>query len=166
MSQVSDREQQEAVNRLWRRLQDIDRLNAHERPRTRNLFHAGSALADDDSMSKPFRLSHTVGHAMALSLDSMIGMRLLLEDPAQPGRLRLLMAAPYSMLRTAIEAGALGAWILQPEDGVERIRRSLRSSWSDIQNDNRLRKVSRSPILRIRRPRCSGSSGCFARITR
>ncbi|MCU1473040.1 MAG: hypothetical protein JWQ92_1108, partial [Amnibacterium sp.] len=48
------------------------------------------------------------------------------------------MAAPYPMLRSAVEAGALAAWVLLPTDGAQRLARNFRARWDDIVQDDNL----------------------------
>jgi hypothetical protein len=135
---VAIRDEQRFLRRLVYRLQLIEELERHERAQDWTLALPGSQLAEDDQPIRPFRVSHLVGHALALSLDSMLGTRLLVQDPANPVGVRLLMAAPFAMLRTAVEAGALAQWVLAPGSSVERRFRTLQATWSDVISDDQL----------------------------
>ena len=130
--------EQRFLHRLVYRLQLVQELEQHERAQDWTLALPGSQLAEDDQPIRPFRVSNLVGHALALSLDSMLGTRLLIQDPASPSAVRLPMAAPFAMLRTAVEAGALAQWVLVPNSSVERRARTLQATWSDVVSDDQL----------------------------
>ena len=131
-------DEQRFLRRLVYRLQLIEELEQHERAQDWTLALPGSQLAEDDQLIRPFRVSNLVGHALALSLDSMLGTRLLVQDPDKPTGVRLLMAAPFAMLRTAVEAGALAQWVLVPDSNAGRQSRTLQATWSDVVSDDQL----------------------------
>lgn len=131
-------DEQRFLHRLVYRLKLIEELEQHERAQDWTLALPGSQLAEDDQPIRPFRVSNLVGHALALSLDSMLGTQLLVQDPNKPTGVRLLMAAPFSMLRTAVEAGALAQWVLVPDSSATRRLRTLQAAWSDVVSDDQL----------------------------
>lgn len=88
----------------------------------------GSPLA---SMDRHFAASRSVSgllkQSLAAAMDNLQALRRLLfvEDPSGGVFYRLNSHAPYSLVRTVIECGTTVLWALQPEEGRERIRRSL-----------------------------------------
>ncbi len=48
------------------------------------------------------------------------------------------MLAHYPLLRSALEAGALAAWLLRPDDQAERTRRSLQARWSEVSYEHQM----------------------------
>lgn len=131
----------EFLQRIAARLDVIARLERHERENTWTLALPGSELHEDDLRAKPFRPSTIVGHGLALSLDALIGTRFIVQDPATATRLRMMMAAPYSTTRTALESAALSAWVLQPTGSDERVARALRAAWTDVGSDDKLARA-------------------------
>ena len=88
----------------------------------------GSPLA---LMDRHFAASRSVSsllrQSLAAAMDNLQALRRLLfvEDPSGGVFYRLNSHAPYSLVRTVIECGTTVLWALQPEEGRERIRRSL-----------------------------------------
>ncbi|MBI5160743.1 MAG: hypothetical protein HY996_04915 [Micrococcales bacterium] len=113
-------------------------MEAHEREAHFDLALPGSALGLDDQAARPYQVSHLIGHCLALSLDALLGARFVLQDPANDAGVRLLMSAPFPLLRTAMEAGALAMWVLMPDQREERLERVFRARWEDIVSDDNL----------------------------
>lgn len=101
-----------------------------------NLAAPGSELAEDDALLSPFQLSHYVGHCLAVATDALQTVILLLRD-ADRG-LRTNLAGQYPVLRAAVESAGLAAWILQPDDRPERLRRVMAARWEELGHDDRL----------------------------
>ncbi|MFD1722271.1 hypothetical protein [Amnibacterium endophyticum] len=126
------------LQRLGHRLKLILELEAHEREARFDLARPGSELALDDQSARPYQVSHLVGHCLALSLDALLGAQFVLQDPADVNGVRLLMSAPFPLLRTAMEAGALAMWVLMPDARDQRLERLFRARWDDIVSDDNL----------------------------
>lgn len=98
-----------------------------------------SPLAEDDLFTAPMQSSHLVGHCLSLAVDQLRALRLLLlQNPDNPGGIRLPMVAHYSLIRSATEAASLAIWLLQPLEQRERVTRLLRARWSEEARENQM----------------------------
>ncbi|OAN30832.1 hypothetical protein A4X17_04545 [Plantibacter sp. H53] len=137
------KQQSEAVVRsLVERLQLIEELEQHLEGKYFDLALPGSELAADDALMGYLQTSHLVGHCLSVSLDALRTARLVLQDPHVDGGLRLPMIGQFAVLRTSSEAAALATWLLQPDDRVERLSRSLQARMDDVIHDDQLATVN------------------------
>lgn len=124
----------------------IERLEA--RPERWQIAPPGSSLAGDDTVMAPLQTSHLVGHALSAAVDHLRGVRMLLIDESKPGKsVRLLMVAHYPLVRSALECGALAAWLLRPDDQRTRLIRSLQARWSEIAFEHQMIQAMTEPDL-------------------
>ncbi|GAC1575755.1 MAG: hypothetical protein NVS3B18_09500 [Candidatus Dormibacteria bacterium] len=85
----------------------------------------GSRMHDDDARLDPFQISHAVKGALASSLDHIHAVRgLLLAN-------QLNMAAPFTLMRAALENAALALWLIEPDEQSERFTRKLQIEMDD-----------------------------------
>ncbi|WP_336714523.1 hypothetical protein [Arthrobacter sp. USHLN218] len=116
----------QAAAAILARLEALDPYSA--RDAAGEEIEPGSPLA---SMDRHFAASRSVSsllrQSLAAAMDNLQALRRLLfvEDGSGGVFYRLNSHAPYSLVRTVIECGTTVLWALQPEEGRERIRRSL-----------------------------------------
>lgn len=81
----------------------------------------GSPLAGDDRASDPYQVSHAVQMCIVAGVDHLHAMKSLLLD------LNMLhSAAPFTMVRGALEVLSSAFWILHPAKRTVRVERVLR----------------------------------------
>ncbi|MFD1214288.1 hypothetical protein ACFQ36_19860 [Arthrobacter sp. GCM10027362] len=88
----------------------------------------GSPLAWlDERFASTHSVSGLLKQSLAAAMDNTRALRGLLfrEEPAAAFSYRQYTHAPYSLVRTIIECATTVLWALLPDDGPERIRRSL-----------------------------------------
>lgn len=103
--------------------------------------HRGSSLAGDDRKSQPYQVSHGVEQMVGIAVDHLHALRVLLLDAGV-----LHTSAPFTLARSAIEAGATALWILQPPSRAERITRRLRHVAQDARDGDAVaRDMSGTP---------------------
>jgi hypothetical protein len=82
---------------------------------------AGSSLAGDDKASRPYQVSHAARTCLVAGVDHLHAVKALLLD------LHVLhIAAPFSLVRGALENLSAAFWILHPKARNQRIERTLR----------------------------------------
>jgi hypothetical protein len=82
---------------------------------------AGSSLAADDSASCPYQVSHAARMCLVAGVDHLQAVKALFVD------LHVLhIAAPFSLVRGALENLAAAFWILHPKARSQRVERTLR----------------------------------------
>jgi hypothetical protein len=115
-----------AAAAILARLEELEPFSARN-PGAEDV-EAGSPLA---LMDRHFASSRSVSsllrQSLAAAMDNLQALRRLLFVEAPSGEVfyRMNSHAPYSLVRTVIECGTTVLWALQPEEGRERIRRSL-----------------------------------------
>jgi hypothetical protein len=81
----------------------------------------GSSLQGDNRRTDPHQLSHAAWHALMSSVHHLDAFRRLVRDSNQ-----IPLFAPFSLLRSSLEAGSTAVWLLQPSKRSERVRRRLK----------------------------------------
>jgi hypothetical protein len=81
----------------------------------------GSSLSGDDKASSPYQVSHAVRMCLAAGVDHLDAVRALLLELG-----KLHNAAPFSLVRGALENLSAAFWILHPTLRDARIERALR----------------------------------------
>lgn len=103
----------------------------------------GSPLARDDQDTAPFQISHAVGAALTSAIDHMYALRsLILDAHLVPAR------ATFTLLRAALENGAVAVWLLAPPSRNERVLRRLRFQWADVKDGEAARELTDMPAPR------------------
>jgi hypothetical protein len=89
--------------------------------------HTGSSLLKDDEVTSPYLMSHAVRGALVSAVDHLDAFRALVQDAhvVHP-------RATLTLLRAALENGALAVWLLAPANRNERVLRRLRLQWADF----------------------------------
>jgi len=80
-----------------------------------------SELSDDDVASHPYRLSQTARWCLNAGVDNLHALKCLVIDNGI-----LHSAAPYGLVRGALENFGAGFWMLHPRDRATRVARGLR----------------------------------------
>jgi hypothetical protein len=80
-------------------------------------------------MGGPLHLSHAVSHLTSVAVDHLHALRALVVD-AQA----LHNSAPYTLARSAIEAGATALWLLHPPQRDVRVVRRMRHAAQDTRD--------------------------------
>ncbi|MCJ1707107.1 hypothetical protein [Microbacterium sp. VKM Ac-2923] len=110
--------------RLSYRLEMIASLRRHLGEGVPSLAAVNSDLRADDDALNPFHVSHLVGHSIGMALDALGALELVLRDPS--GSLRLPLFGVYPVARQALEASAVGLWVIGPANPAVRRTRALR----------------------------------------
>lgn len=119
------------VAQLQRRTSD-----EHELP-----VAAGSSVAGDDKATAPYQLSHAVKLNVVAAVDHLDALCKL------AWQMRVLhIAAPASLARGALEAGAAAVWLLSPKSRDERASRTLRWHLKDIADGDTAAKDAGIPV--------------------
>lgn len=93
---------------------------------------AGSRMASDDALTAPYQLSHAVAVPISGALDHLQALRALLVDAEA-----LYMAAPFTLMRSAIESASQALWLLVPDDQLVRVQRRLQMAVGDARERSR-----------------------------
>lgn len=88
----------------------------------------GSRLAlDDKLLTRHFQMSTGVLWALVSAVDHLNSLRrLVIDAQSVPSR------GTFTLLRAALENGAVAVWLMAPRDQNERVLRRLRLQWADI----------------------------------
>lgn len=132
--------------RLWHRLQIVKAFEDHVEGQYWGIATDGSDLGFDDTQTAPFQTSHIVGHCLSSGLDLLRTARFILVDPTKAQGIRLPMVGHFPVLRSAMEATALAIWIMGPDNGDERVSRTLRARWEDVVQDDQMVLALTEPI--------------------
>lgn len=89
---------------------------------------AGSRLAEDDRLTHPYDLSHSVAVSIGSSRDHLHALRTLIVDAHA-----LHMAAPFTLARAALENAAQALWLTSPADQETRLLRRFQVQVRDLQ---------------------------------
>jgi hypothetical protein len=92
----------------------------------------GSSLAGDDRASDPYQVSHGVTVAIGTAVEHVHAVKALIMDARV-----MHPAAPFTLLRAAIEAGSTAAWLIGPTSRRERVIRRLQQVLRDAQDGDR-----------------------------
>lgn len=129
---------QVATAALSQRLADsVDMF--HRRNAAPLLVEPGSRTFEDDAVLLPYNLSHSVTGAIASALDHFLALDALVRTPPLP------MAAPYTLMRAALENAALALWLLTPAERQERVIRCLLLQIDDAADSNAAREAAGIP---------------------
>jgi hypothetical protein len=93
-----------------------------------------SNLADDDSASDPYQVSHVIRHCLTAGVDHLHAVKTLVRESGL-----LHVAAPATVSRGALETLATAYWILDPASRGVRIERSLRWHAKNIKDGDTAR---------------------------
>jgi hypothetical protein len=80
-----------------------------------------SRLAVDDIASSPYQLSHCARWCLTAGVDHLHALKSLVIDARM-----IHSAAPYSLVRGALENFAAGFWVLHPSEQSDRVEHALR----------------------------------------
>lgn len=110
------------IDALWATFAtDVDRMMDRVNDRMDFAVSPGSSLAGDDRASDPYQVSHAVQMCIVAGVDHLHAMKSLLID------LNVLhSAAPFTLVRGALEIFASAFWILHPAGRSTRVERVLR----------------------------------------
>lgn len=110
------------IDALWGKFaSDIDRMMDRVNDPTDFAVSPGSSLAGDDRASDPYQVSHAVQMCIVAGVDHLHAMKSLLID------LNVLhSAAPFTLVRGALEIFSSALWILHPAKRNVRVERVLR----------------------------------------
>ncbi|BBX69728.1 hypothetical protein [Mycolicibacterium psychrotolerans] len=113
---------QEKIDALWATFAaDVDRMMERVNDPMDFAVSPGSPLAGDDRASDPYQVSHAVQMCIVAGVDHLHAMKSLLLD------LNMLhSAAPFTMVRGALEVLSSAFWILHPAKRTVRVERVLR----------------------------------------
>ncbi|MRG58785.1 hypothetical protein GE115_02695 [Agromyces sp. CFH 90414] len=94
-----------------------------------------SQLGADDAATRWLQVSHQLTTILGMSVDNLrVAREMLVTD----GDMVVPMYGHYPVLRSVIEASALAKWIAEPNEQLERIRRSLSARIADLNEDKAL----------------------------
>lgn len=113
---------QDKIDALWGKFaSEVDRMMDRVNDPMDFAVSPGSSLAGDDRASDPYQVSHAVQMCIVAGVDHLHAMKSLLID------LNVLhSAAPFTLVRGALEIFASAFWILHPTGRSTRVERVLR----------------------------------------
>ncbi|MFF4985687.1 hypothetical protein ACFY19_00785 [Streptosporangium saharense] len=114
-----------------------------------------SSLAGDDAKTDPFQMSHSVWHALTVSVDHLGCLRSSLLGDLQGERreVRIHTHAQSSLLRGAIENAARAVWLLGPKDRPTRVSRRLALQAKETKDFFRMRALTQQPTVQTQQER-------------
>jgi hypothetical protein len=95
-------------------------------------IQAGSQLAVDDIATDPYQLSRCAHWCLNAGVDHLHALKVLLLDAGI-----LHTAAPYSLVRGALENFAAGFWVLHPSERNVRVEHALRWWAKNFKDQNK-----------------------------
>lgn len=114
-------------------LADLDRIfdqveASFEQTQQRDLWEirAHTSLWRDDLLADPYQLSHAIRSLISSSVDHMHAVRNLIR-----GSKVIHWAAPFTLLRGALETGCAALWLVSAAPRTERISRAIRLAIKD-----------------------------------
>jgi hypothetical protein len=115
-----------------------------QQPSCASAVRPGSAMADDDMATDPFRVSTVAWHGITAAVDHIRCFRDSLITSRTDTNIETLVRthSQYTLLRAALENASLAVWLLAADDRAERITRRLRAEASSIEAMARLHKVT------------------------
>ena len=110
------------IDALWTKFEsDVDRMMDRVNDAMDFAVSPGSSLAGDDRVSDPYQVSHAVQMCIVAGVDHLHAMKSLFLD------LNVLhSAAPFTLVRGALEIFSSAFWILHPARRSTRVERVLR----------------------------------------
>jgi hypothetical protein len=87
----------------------------------------GSALWLDDRFTRPYQTSHAVNYLILTAVDHLHCLKTVMQDAEAQH-----IFAPFTLIRSAIEAGSTALWVLNPKDRKTRVTRSLKLEQNNI----------------------------------
>ncbi|WP_347221379.1 hypothetical protein [Mycolicibacterium poriferae] len=110
------------IDALWATFAaEVDRMMERVNDSTDFAVSPGSSLGGDDRASDPYQVSHAVQMCIVAGVDHLHAMKSLLID------LNVLhSAAPFTLVRGALEIFSSAFWILHPAKRNARVERVLR----------------------------------------
>lgn len=119
---MADALDQDKIDALWARFaSDVDRMMERVNDPTDFAVSPGSSLAGDDRASDPYQVSHAVQMCIVAGVDHLHAMKSLLID------LNVIhSAAPFTLVRGALEVFSSAFWMLHPAKRDLRVERVLR----------------------------------------
>lgn len=123
---VSDQQLAEYFDLLSRQVKAAHESLQHS---DRWALQPGSSLVGDDRGSDPYQVSHFVRSELGVAVDHLLGTIHLVElaEVLHP-------LAPFTLIRSSLEAAAGAIWVLQPTARAERVTRRLRLAVVDIRD--------------------------------
>lgn len=122
--------------RLSYRLDMVTSLRKHLGEGISGLASVNSDMHADDGVLQPFQVSHLVGHSISMALDALGTLELILRDPS--GSLRIPLFGVYPVARQALEASAVGLWVVGPANPSVRRTRALRVQVQEAREESSL----------------------------
>jgi len=119
---MADALDQDKIDSLWAKFaSDVDQMMDRINDPMDFAVSPGSSLAGDDRASDPYHVSHAVQMCIVAGVDHLHAMKSLLID------LNVLhSAAPFTLVRGALEILSSAFWILHPAKRDLRVERVLR----------------------------------------
>ncbi|WP_131811368.1 hypothetical protein [Mycolicibacterium monacense] len=112
----------EKIEDLWQKIAaNVDQMMGRINDPSDFAVSAGSSLAGDDRASNPYQVSHAVQMCIVAGVDHLHAMKSLLMDLGV-----LHSAAPFTLVRGALEVLSSAYWILHPPQRNVRVERVLR----------------------------------------
>ncbi|MBB2940470.1 hypothetical protein FB565_000174 [Actinoplanes lutulentus] len=104
----------------------------------------GSALAEDDKHTGPYRMSYAVRFALTIAVEHLAGLRSSITDCATcaPHQVNLFLNSSYSILRGALENASRALWLMAPDESTERVRRRLCMQTGNIKQSDKFAELS------------------------
>lgn len=128
-------EEREAYERLAALFAVIDGWS--EARESRVAVQPGSRLYSDDQLTNPYQI---ISHAVALSIggarDHLHALRCLVVDAGA-----LHMAAPFTLVRAAMENAAQALWLLRPPEQRVRVTRRFQMAVRDARERHRAMRL-------------------------
>lgn len=130
MSAPSRLSEEEAAQQLQSLLSDVeDWRKRWEVGALGRLVETGSSLAGDDRRSDPYQVSHAIIQLITVAVDHLHALKVLVGDAR-----KLHNSAPYTLVRSAIEAASTALWILAPRHRPTRLLRRLSHAAQDARD--------------------------------
>lgn len=121
----TDEERAEASRSLTQCFADIERLD--ELVKSPLSVEDGSVLWLDDRFTRPFQTSHIVNYLILTAVDHLHCLKTVMQDAESQH-----IFAPFTLIRSSIEAATTAVWLLSPNDRRTRVTRSLQSERNNL----------------------------------
>lgn len=129
---VTDPAELDLAKALSARLDEIEPLIARWNQVAAIRPKSGSEIALDDRYSAWRQLSHAVAASLNMSVDNLRAVESLTRSD---GSMTVPQLAHYSLIRSALESGSLGLWIVGPNDPRVRLDRLIRAARAELDDE-------------------------------
>lgn len=121
----TDEERAEARRDLVQCFADIERLkDLALKPLP---IAEGSVLWLDDRVTRPYQSSHAINYLILTAIDHLHCLKTAMQDAESQH-----IFAPFTLMRSAIEAASTALWLLNPNDRKTRVTRSLKLEYNNM----------------------------------